>query len=124
MKLVHWDPFQDFIGLNRAPAVDIFEKGEELVFRAEVPGVNKEDLDVRIEDGVLTLRGERKQESDVAEGNAHLMERSYGSFTRSFALPTTVDAAKIAASYKDGILEITVPKAEAAKAKRVEIKAA
>lgn len=126
MKLVHWDPFQDLVGrtFGRAPAVDIFEKEDRLVLRAEVPGVPKENLDVSIENGVLTLHGERKQESDIAEGDVHLMERSYGSFTRSFSLPTTVDAAKIAASYKDGVLEITVPKAETAKAKKIDIKAA
>ena len=133
MKLVHWDPFQDFMTLGQrlgrdavgwAPPVDIFEKQDQLVIRAEVPGIKKEDMDVRIENGVLTLHGERKHEADVAEGNAHLMERSYGSFTRSFSLPTTVDAAKIVATYKDGVLEVVVPKAEAAKSKRVQIQAA
>ena len=144
MKLAHWDPFQELVALgNRlsratddrysaeardvfgwAPPVDIFEKQDQLVIRAEVPGVRKEDMDVRIENGVLTLHGERKQETDVAEGNTHLMERYYGSFTRSFSLPTTVDAAKIVATYKDGVLEVAVPKAEAAKSNRVEIKAA
>jgi HSP20 family protein len=132
MRLVRWDPFQDLIryrastadALGWAPPVDIFEKQDQLVLRAEVPGVQREDLDVRIENGVLTLEGERKQENDVAEGNAHLTERSYGSFTRSFSLPTTVDASKVAATYKDGVLEITVPKAETAKSKKVDIKAA
>jgi HSP20 family protein len=144
MKLVRWDPFRDLVAmsqrLNRladdpynlgagdalgwAPPVDIFEKQDQLIIRAEVPGVQRNDLDVRIENGVLTLHGERKQETDVAEGNAHVTERSYGCFTRSFSLPTTVDAGRIAASYKDGVLEVTVPKAETAKAKKVEIKAA
>jgi HSP20 family protein len=132
MRLVRWDPFQDLIryrastsdALGWAPPVDIFEKQDQLVLRAEVPGVQREDLDVRIENGVLTLEGERKQENDVAEGNAHLTERSYGSFTRSFSLPTTVDASRVAATYKDGVLEITVPKAETAKSKKVDIKAA
>jgi HSP20 family protein len=144
MKLVRWDPFRDLVAmsqrLNRlpddpynlgagdplgwAPPVDIFEKQDQLIIRAEVPGVQRSDLDVRIENGVLTLHGERKQETDVAEGNAHVTERSYGSFTRSFSLPTTVDAGRIAASYKDGVLEVTVPKAETAKSKKVEIKAA
>lgn len=139
MRLVRWDPFQELAAisqrLNRgaasgdtfgswAPAVDIFEKQDQLVIRAEVPGIKKDDMDVRIENGVLTLHGERKQESDVTEGDTHLMERSYGSFTRSFSLPTTVDASKIAASYRDGVLEVTVPKAEIAKSKKVDIKAA
>jgi HSP20 family protein len=92
--------------------------------RAEVPGVQIEDLDVRIENGVLTFHGERKRETDGTEENAHRMERIYGAFTRSFSLPTTVDATKVAATYKDGVLEVTLPKAETAKPKKVEIKAA
>jgi len=134
MKLVRWDPFHDLMALSQrldradalgwAPPVDIFEKQEQLVLRAEIPGVQKDDLDVRIENGVLTLHGERRQDADLTEGSVHLTERSYGSFTRSFSLPTTVDAARITASYKDGVLEVTVPKAEAAKSKKVEIKAA
>ena len=145
MKLIRWDPFEEFVTmsnqLNRtindpstprtedsfgawAPPVDIFEKQDHLVIRAEVPGVQMADMDVRIENGVLTLHGERKQETDVTEENAHRMERVYGAFTRSFSLPTTVDAAKVTASYKDGVLEVTVPKAETAKSKSIEIKAA
>ena len=130
MKLVRWDPIQGFVAHTEdalgawAPPVDIFERQDHLVIRAEVPGVQKEDMDVRIENGVLTLHGERKQETDVTEENAHRMERAYGTFTRSFSLPTTVDAAKVTATYKDGILEVTVPKAESAKPKSVEIKAA
>jgi HSP20 family protein len=145
MKLVRWDPFQELVALgnrfNRpvtdpyasrpedafgawAPPVDIFERQEHLVIRAEVPGVQKDDMDVRIENGVLTLHGERKQETDIKEENAHRIERTFGAFTRSFALPTTVDATKVTATYKDGVLEITVPKAETAKPKMVEITAA
>ena len=145
MKLVRWDPFQEFVAmsqrLNRtvndphtphtedafgawAPPVDIFERQDYLVIRAEVPGVQMEDLDVRIENGVLTLHGERKQDFDVKEENAHRMERAYGTFTRSFSLPTTVDAERVTATYKDGVLEVTVPKAETAKPKSIEIKAA
>jgi HSP20 family protein len=145
MTLVRWDPFRELVAmshrLNRtlndpytprtedsfgawAPPVDIFERQDHLVIRAEVPGVQKDDMDVRIENGVLTLHGERKQETDVTEENAHRMERVYGAFTRSFALPTTVDATKVTATYKDGVLEVTVPKAETAKPKMVEIKAA
>jgi HSP20 family protein len=107
-----------------APPVDIFEVQDHLVIRAEVPGVQMADMDVRIENGVLTLRGERKQETDVKEESAHRLERVYGAFTRSFSLPTTVDAAKVTATYKDGVLEVTVPKAETAKSKSIEIKAA
>jgi HSP20 family protein len=107
-----------------APPVDIFERQDHLVIRAEVPGVQMEDMDVRIENGVLTLHGERKQDTELKEENAHRLERVYGAFTRSFSLPTTVDAAKVTATYKDGVLEVTVPKAENAKPKQVEIKAA
>ena len=145
MKLVRWDPLQEFVALSNrlnrsvndpfpqrtedsfgawAPPVDIFERQDHLVIRAEVPGIQKEDMDVRIENGVLTLHGERKEEKDVNEVNAHLVERVYGSFTRSFSLPTTVDATKVTAVYKDGVLEVTVPKIETAKPKKVEIKVA
>jgi HSP20 family protein len=145
MQLVRWDPYQELVAmsnrLNRtfndsyaprtedsfgawAPPVDIFERQDHLVIRAEVPGVQKEDMDVRIENGVLTLHGERKQDPEVKEENAHRTERIYGSFARSFSLPTTVDASKVSATYKDGVLEVTVPKAEAAKPKMVEIRAA
>lgn len=106
------------------PPVDIFEQNENLVIRAEIPGVSKDDLDVKIENGVLTLRGERKSSSDITEANAYRMERMAGTFERSFKLPTTVDATKVEAVYKDGILEVTVPKAETAKPKKVEIRAA
>ena len=145
MQLVRWDPFQDLVTMSNrfnrtlndsytprtedsfgawAPPVDIFERQDQLVIRAEIPGVKMEDVDVRIENGVLTLQGERKQETEVKEENAYRMERIYGMFTRSFSLPTTVDAAKITATYKDGVLEVTVPKVETAKPKKVEIKAA
>ena len=145
MQLIPWDPFHQLAAmsnrLNRttnvpytprtedsfgtwAPPVDIFEKHDHLIIRAEIPGVQKEDVDVRIENGVLTLHGERKQEAEVTEGNAYRMERVYGTFTRTFSLPTTVDAAKVTATYKDGILEVSVPKVETAKPKQVEIKAA
>lgn len=145
MKLVRWDPFQELVAmsnrLNRTlndpntprtddtlgtwiPPVDVFEKHDHLVIRAEIPGVQKEDMDVRIDNGVLTLHGERKQETEIKEENAYRMERIYGMFTRSFSLPTTVDATKVTATYKDGVLELTVPKAETAKPKQVEIKAA
>jgi HSP20 family protein len=107
-----------------APPVDIFERQDQLVIRAEVPGVQKEDMDVRIENGVLTLHGERKEDNETKDVSTHLMERVYGSFTRSFSLPTTVDATRVAAAYKDGVLEVTVPKVETAKPKKIEIKVA
>ena len=145
MNLIRWDQLQELVAMNNlrnrtlndaytartedafgawAPPVDIFEKHDDLVIRAEIPGMQKEDMDVRIENGVLTLRGERKQDTEVEEENAYRLERVYGTFTRSFSLPTTVDAAKVTATYKDGILEVSVPKAETARPKQVEIKAA
>ena len=130
MRLVRWDPFQDLIQFNGSPArtwappVDVFEKGDQLTFKAEVPGVDREQLDVRVEDGVLTIQGERKHEAEVDEAGVYRRERVYGTFTRSFTLPKNVDGAKVTATYKDGILEVTVPKSEAAKPKRVAIQAA
>ena len=134
MRLVRWDPVREFLDTQVprpedsfdawAPPVDIFESQEQLVIRAEVPGVRKDDLDVQIENGVLTLHGQRKRDTDIQDESAHRLERVYGAFTRRFTLPTTVDAARIAATYKDGVLEVIVPKAETAKPKKVEIIAA
>jgi HSP20 family protein len=145
MRLVQWDPVQQLVAMrNRlhstlddsdiprteesigtwGPLVDVFEKADRLVIRAELPGVQKEDMDIRIENGVLTLHGERKRDPDIKEENAYRMERVYGAFARSFSLPTTVDPTKVEATYKDGVLEVTIPKAETAKPKQIEIKAA
>jgi len=107
-----------------APAVDIFEKEECLVLKAELPGMREKDIDVHVENGVLTLHGERMREEGVTNESYHRAERFCGTFTRTFALPTTVDVPKIRASYKDGVLELVLPKAEAAKAKRIEVKVA
>lgn len=107
-----------------APTVDIFEKGECLVVKAELPGMREKDIDVNVENGILTLRGERMPDQDVKNESYHRVERHYGNFIRTFALPVSVDVSKIQASYKDGMLEVMLPKAETAKAKRIEIKAA
>ncbi|MBI2619679.1 MAG: Hsp20/alpha crystallin family protein [Ignavibacteriales bacterium] len=104
------------------PAVDIVEHENEYVVRVELPGISKEDVKIILESNVLTIRGERKQEKDVKEENYQRMERSYGSFQRSFTLPTTVKNDNIDASYKDGILTITLPKLEEAKPKQIEVK--
>ena len=107
-----------------APAVDIFEQGDDLVIRAEVAGLEKDDVDINIENNTLVLRGERKREMGFEEKDAYRLERSFGVFTRSFALPKTVDSARISASFKNGVLELTLPKAEQAKPHKIEIKAA
>ena len=107
-----------------APAVDIFEKGDDLVIRAEVPGVERDAIDVKVEDNTLMLSGERHLETEEKESQAYRRERSHGRFVRSFALPKTVDASRITATYKDGVLGITIPKAEEAKPRMIEIKVA
>jgi HSP20 family protein len=107
-----------------APLVDIFERGDDLVIRAEVPGVEKDEIDVQVENNTLILRGERKRESEISEDKAYRLERTYGNFVRSFRLPKTVDATRIAASYRNGVLEIVLPKAEESKPKKVDIKVA
>ena len=130
MHIVRLNPFLEMTAMNSAsqrswvPAVDVFERQDHLVIRAEAPGLKREDMDVHIENGVLTLQGERKRDSEVNEENAFRMERTYGTFTRSFTLPRTVDASRVSAAYKDGVLEVTVPKVETAKPKKIEINAA
>jgi HSP20 family protein len=104
-----------------APPVDIYENGDNLVLKAELPGVNPDDVEIRVEDNTLYLKGERKFEKEVKEQNYHRVERSYGSFTRSFSLPNSVDADKVAANYKDGVLTLTMPKKEEAKPKTIKI---
>ena len=103
------------------PPVDIYENDDALVVKAELPGFSKEDITVELKDNTLMLKGERKRETEVKEGDYHRMERTYGAFQRSFALPTTVDQQKVTAAYKDGVLELSLPKVEAAKPKRVAI---
>ncbi len=103
------------------PQVDMSETKDELTVRAEVPGMDKEELSVTLQDNVLTLRGERKQETEAKSATFHRMERSYGSFVRSFTLPTLVQTDKVKAAYKDGVLTITLPKAEEAKPKEISV---
>jgi HSP20 family protein len=104
------------------PAVDIAEHEDQFVVKAELPGVNKDDVKVTIENNILTIHGEKKQEKETKKENYHRVERCYGSFERSFTLPTTVKSDRIDAVYKDGILQIALPKAEEAKPKQVEVK--
>ena len=147
MAIVRWEPFRDLVSLqdrmnrifddafrgNRgtqdewalggswAPSVDIFEHNGNLVLKAELPGVDAKDVDVRVENNVLTLRGERKLDHEVKQENYHRVERSYGSFSRSFTLPNVVDTDKIKAEFKDGVLQLVLPKKEEAKPKQISI---
>ena len=106
---------------NFVPAVDIYEDEHKLALKFEVPGVKQEDLDVRVENQTLTVKGERKFESEEKEENFHRIERSFGSFTRSFTLPSTVDTGSVVAKYDNGVLSILLAKKEAAKPKQVKI---
>ncbi|HEY2119015.1 MAG TPA: Hsp20/alpha crystallin family protein [Candidatus Acidoferrum sp.] len=104
-----------------APAVDIYETEHELVVKADLPEVKPEDLDIRVENNILTIRGERKFEKKVNESNYLRVERAYGSFTRSFSLATTVNSEAIKADYKNGVLSLSIPKREEAKPKQIKV---
>jgi len=146
MGIVRWDPFQDLVSLqermNRlfeqtldhsrgeregmvagawAPAVDIYETPDSIVLQAELPGLSKEDIDIQVRDSVLILKGERRSEKEVKEGNYLRVERAYGGFQRAFTLPAAVQADKIRAVFKDGVLDVNIPKAEEAKPKQIKI---
>ena len=146
MSIVRYDPFRDLRSLqdevNRLfstnvsrvfgedegiargawnPTVDIYENKDQIVIEAELPGMNREDFDLSFENNVITLRGERHFEKKDESDNYHRVERSYGSFTRSFTLPPTVSGEGITAEYRNGVLRITLPKREEVKARRIEI---
>ncbi|HEX8921146.1 MAG TPA: Hsp20/alpha crystallin family protein, partial [Pyrinomonadaceae bacterium] len=146
MSIVRYDPFRDLRNLqeevNRLfstnltrsfgddegiargawnPNVDIYENKDQIVLEAELPGMNREDFDVTIENNVITVRGERRFEKKDETDSYHRVERSYGSFTRSFTLPQTVTADSAMAEYKNGVLRVTLPKREEVKARRIEI---
>lgn len=147
MTLVRWTPFQNVgtiqqrmnrifeeavtghqaseedwgLGGSWAPAVDIFERDGSIVLTAELPGVDPKDVDIRVENNVLSLRGERKFDSETKREDYHRVERAYGSFIRSFTLPNVVDTEKIKADYKDGVLKVTLPQKEEAKPKQISI---
>jgi HSP20 family protein len=104
-----------------APAVDIYETGKEIILKAELPEMQEKDIEIKVEDNNLILSGERRMEKEVKEENYHRIERSYGSFHRSFTLPNTVDRENIKASYKDGLLKVVLPKKEEAKPKQITI---
>jgi len=105
-----------------SPSCDIYETENEVVVKAELPEVKKEDVNVSIDNNILTIRGERKLSEETKRENYHRVERSYGEFSRSFTLPSFVDTGKVNAEYKDGILRVTMPKREEAKPKQVDVK--
>ena len=109
------------IGLS-APAVDLYEEKDEIVAKIELPGMEKDDIEVNITDHRLTVKGEKKKEKEIKEENYYRSERSYGSFIRALDLPKEVQAEKAQASFKDGVLEIRLPKTEEAKKKEVKVK--
>ncbi|HXZ34187.1 MAG TPA: Hsp20/alpha crystallin family protein [Terriglobales bacterium] len=142
--LTRWDPFREFSTLqermNRlfrdsftegrdeslttgafAPAVDVYEDEHNVTLKIEVPGIDEKDIDVRIEDNTLTVHGERKFEKEEKEENYRRVERQYGSFTRSFTLPNTVDTENVSANYDKGVLKITLAKKAEAKPKQIKV---
>ena len=145
--VVRWDPFREFAGvqdrMNRLfsqaygrpadddvmsrgdwlPPVDIFQAATgELVMKVEVPGIRKDDIDIRVENNTLTVRGERKLESEVQQEQYHRIERTYGTFVRTFALPNQVATDQVRADYRDGVLTVTLPIREEAKPKQIQVK--
>ena len=128
MTVVRWDPFRDF-GLTVAntwvPPVDIYQSGDqELVLKAELPEMAREDIDITVENFVLTIKGEKKIAGDVKEEQFHHVERRYGVFSRSFSLPQTVDPNRVSAEYKDGVLTVRLPLREEAKPRSIKVEVA
>jgi HSP20 family protein len=126
MTIVRWDPFRDF-GFTTPnntwmPPVDIFQTGEhELVLKAELPDMSREDIDINIENFVLTIKGEKKVATEVKEEQYHHVERRYGSFSRSFSLPQTVDPARVSAEYRNGVLTVKLPLRDEAKPRSIKV---
>jgi HSP20 family protein len=104
-----------------SPAVDIFETENELLLKADLPGIPIEDVDIEVENGTLSIRGERKFQNESKEGGFHRIERNYGSFVRYFTLPDTVDTNAVKADYKHGVLTVTLPKKEVAKPRQIKV---
>jgi HSP20 family protein len=145
MSIIRWDPFRDLLTLrdkmNRlfeetfslrgeekdlisgtwTPAVDIYETENSVVLTAELPGMDEKDIQLKIENNNLVLKGERKFEKETKEENYHRIERAYGSFYRSFTIPTAVDQERITAEYNNGVLKVTMPKKEEVKPKEIKI---
>jgi HSP20 family protein len=143
MSVSRWDPFQDLLAIQDemnqvfgrarqgqggggrvwAPALDISERKDAYLVSVELPGVKADDLDITLEDGLLTIQGERQFTSESSEQQYHRVERRYGSFRRSITLPSQVKADAIEASFENGVLEVVVPKAEEAKPKKITVRA-
>ncbi|GBD94922.1 18 kDa heat shock protein [bacterium BMS3Abin05] len=147
MAIVRWRPTRDILGIRDEmdrlfdeffgtlpekfagenvegvwlPAVDISETEHDLIVTAELPGIKKDALKLSVQDNILTIKGEKKQEKETKDENYHRIERSYGAFQRTFSLPAIVDATKIKATFKDGVLKIRLPKKEEAKTKEIPI---
>jgi len=126
MTIVRWDPFRDFGFTAGAttwvPPVDVYQTGEhELVLKAELPDMTREDIDVTVENFVLTIKGEKKLANEVKEEHFHHIERRYGAFSRSFSLPRTVDSSKVAAEYRNGVLTVRLPLREEAKPRQIKV---
>ena len=145
MAIIRWDPFRDLVSLrekmNRlfeeaftsrgeekdlvagtwTPSVDIYETESALVLTAEVPGIDENDIEIKIEDNTLTLTGERRFEKETKEENYHRIERAYGSFYRSFTLPNSIDQDKIEAQHENGVLKINMPKKPELKPRKVKV---
>jgi HSP20 family protein len=141
--ITRWDPFRELAQLqNRVnrlfqetnfgqeegittssfvPPVDIYETEQNIVLKLEVPGVEQKDLDIRIENNTITIRGERNFEKEVKEENFHRVERRYGSFQRSFSLPNTVNTEQVSADYENGVLKVTIAKRAEAKPKQIKV---
>lgn len=145
MAITRWDPFREVVALqNRVnhlfrdlngeesplaaasfvPAVDIYEDPQKVVLKLEIPGVEQKDLDVRVENNTLTVKGERKLEAEEKQENFHRIERTYGSFYRAFTLPPTVDTESIAASYNAGVLKLELKKKPEAQPKQIQVQVA
>jgi HSP20 family protein len=126
MALIKWDPFREMDTMKESwsPSVDVFETEGEVVIKAELPGMDAKDIEIKLENNVLMLRGDRRFEKETKNENYHRIERSYGNFARSFSLPAFVDEFKVRAEYKNGLLLILLPKKEQAKSKEIKVTAA
>jgi HSP20 family protein len=142
-KMKKWEPFSELVTMRDdmdrlfdvffgtqsqtiddlwRPSIDIEESNGNLMVRAEIPGMKKEDIKVSVKEDMLTISGERKQENETRDKTFHRIERSYGQFRRMIRLPAEVDADKVKATYKDGVLNVTLPKPESMKPKHIDVK--